>query len=435
MKRNYYLTLITVITLFSLYGCGEITPPVYDNRHDYKSENYEITPPYIRDVMGISQTSIELHWGCFDEHIIRVNIERSINNGPFEVIKEIPVTKTPGDVSSFTDTGLNEANQYKYRICAFSEKTKSGYSGICIMKMSTAVDRSVLTYDESIAAACSHDGSYMVTSHFNASAKDNAQIRFWDPVSQSFIKSFSERPSSVNTLAFSPDDELLASGSDDGIISLWNVKSGSTLRTIGPLGAKVRSLAFSTDGQVLAVATDDKKISIYSTKDYEKLNSLSLHTATVNTLAFSKDGTTMASGSADGNIILWNTGTWTATRTINAGSEVKSVAYSPDGQLVSAAAGKNFYQWQASGGSLVKSLAATDSFASSVAFSSGRGIFAAMSENDLTFYDDNFNPFDKYYGKATYRMIVPFSGEGMFVSTGVPSIFWAVGKQWRRVYR
>jgi len=61
---------------------------------------------------------------------------------------------------------------------------------------------------------------------------------------------------SVQTLAFSNDNMLLASGSEDGIIKLWDVAKGTELVSFKGHANDVTSLAFSQDGKTLASSGD-----------------------------------------------------------------------------------------------------------------------------------------------------------------------------------
>ena len=49
-------------------------------------------------------------------------------------------------------------------------------------------------------------------------------IRLWDVATGEEITTFWGHPTDVQSLAFSPDNTLLASGSHDGTILLWDVK-------------------------------------------------------------------------------------------------------------------------------------------------------------------------------------------------------------------
>ena len=50
-------------------------------------------------------------------------------------------------------------------------------------------------------------------------------IRLWDVATGEEITTFWGHPTDVQSLAFSPDNTLLASGSHDCTILLWDVKS------------------------------------------------------------------------------------------------------------------------------------------------------------------------------------------------------------------
>ena len=54
----------------------------------------------------------------------------------------------------------------------------------------------------------------------------------------------------VNSVAFSPEGQVLASGSNDGTIKLWEVKTGRLINTLTGHSDLVISVAFSPEGQV-----------------------------------------------------------------------------------------------------------------------------------------------------------------------------------------
>src|SRR5262249_18534353 len=61
-------------------------------------------------------------------------------------------------------------------------------------------------------------------------------------------------PGAVTSLAFSPDDGLLAAGAADGSVRLWRRRDGALLRLLY-LSGSVRAVAFRFAGQSLAMAS------------------------------------------------------------------------------------------------------------------------------------------------------------------------------------
>ncbi len=138
-----------------------------------------------------------------------------------------------------------------------------------------------------------------------AIGNDQGRIELWNWDNRHQIISFTTHPrnSSINSLAFSPDDRILVSGGDDSSIQLWYVHSNERLK-IGQHAAKVRTVAFSPDGKLIASGDDSGIIKIWDVETMENVI-LPKHHGAVTSLAFSPDGKTLASGSKDKTVRLW----------------------------------------------------------------------------------------------------------------------------------
>ena len=141
--------------------------------------------------------------------------------------------------------------------------------------------------------------------------------------------------SPINSIAFSPNNPLLASASTDSTIQLWNLDTNTLQATLRGHTSNVLNVAFSPNGILLASGSADGTVRLWNTATETLQATLRGHTSNVLSVAFSPDGSLVASGSADGTVRLWNTATETLQATLEAHMDsILSVAFSPDGLLL-----------------------------------------------------------------------------------------------------
>jgi WD40 repeat protein len=152
----------------------------------------------------------------------------------------------------------------------------------------------------------------------------------------------------ADSVAFSPDGEILAVGTNVNAIQLWNMGTRKLTGTIlaGNAGS-YDQVAFSPDGGTVAVGTADGTIQLWNAATRRLTATLQRGNGNqTNSLAFSRDGNTLAVGTAGGTIQLWDVTTRQLTATIPAGngSNIDSVAISPDGKTLAAGTGDGTIQ-------------------------------------------------------------------------------------------
>lgn len=147
----------------------------------------------------------------------------------------------------------------------------------------------------------------------------------------------------INAIAFSPDGTVLAVApggrSKRGAhpVALVDPASGQTLRTLGGDDFPARGLAFSPDGATLAVAPrEGAKVWLWDLASRQIARTLKAPSYIVHELAFSSQG---ALGAAlDDRVCLWDPATeakpLAAKVPFRKNSEVETLAFSPDGQLL-----------------------------------------------------------------------------------------------------
>jgi WD40 repeat protein len=188
--------------------------------------------------------------------------------------------------------------------------------------------------DEVNAVAWSHDQRML------AAVDEGGQMVLWhlQPGSTPRPERISIAWQGLPTVAFSPDNRLVAVGTADGPVLLWDVVAGH-LRGAPLTGhdAVVNGVAFDAGGRTLATASSDGTIRLWDVASGEPIgHPLAGHDGAVFSVAFSPNGHLLASASADRTVRLWDTTTQLpyGRPLIGHTDEVRTVAFSPDGQLL-----------------------------------------------------------------------------------------------------
>lgn len=113
----------------------------------------------------------------------------------------------------------------------------------------------------------------------------------------------------VTTVAFSPDEKLLASGSYDTTVKLWDLATGIELRTLKGHQESVGAVAFSPDGRTIASASGDGIVNLWDVSSGTKrvLNHIKLFDTIAPDLkiAFSEDANRLLLD-VTGTIVIWD---------------------------------------------------------------------------------------------------------------------------------
>jgi len=106
----------------------------------------------------------------------------------------------------------------------------------------------------------------------------------------------------TNSLAYSPDGELLAAGS-----RLWQVSNGELLFNLEEHmveGDYIKVVTFSQDGNLLA-AISEQNILLWDAENGELIHKIFTQHGRLKVIAFSPNGRYLAVGSIDGTVRLW----------------------------------------------------------------------------------------------------------------------------------
>jgi small GTP-binding protein len=139
----------------------------------------------------------------------------------------------------------------------------------------------------------------------------------------------------VFSVAWAPDNGLLASSSDDETVIIWNPHDGTQIRKLSGHTSGVVSVAWLPDSRTLASGGGDKIINVWDGATGDLLFTLEGHTAWIRQLSVSPNGDTLASASYDGTVRLWDLKTKACTAVLEGHSDrVHSAVWSPGGRVL-----------------------------------------------------------------------------------------------------
>ena len=113
------------------------------------------------------------------------------------------------------------------------------------------------------------------------------------------IQVFEDHTTPVYSVAFSPNDKILASVSDNKVVRLWNLESRASPTLFEGHRSGFRSLAWSHDGRKLASGSYDKTTKLWDVSTGTCLYTFAGHQGAVSGLAFSSDDGLLISASHD----------------------------------------------------------------------------------------------------------------------------------------
>ena len=196
-------------------------------------------------------------------------------------------------------------------------------------------------YYETAALAWSPDGKMIALGSNAAWSPDGTMLAYslddyiwiWDIQIDQHFQLSPGHTGKINSLAWSPNGQMLASGSSDQSIMLWDRQTWQIRYTLAGNIGDVNSVVWSPDNRVLVSASDDHTIRLWNPETGQQTYILAGHPEVIVSLAFSSNGHLLASQSHTGLIQFWRTDTWQAMEPLNEPSSQKwitSLAFHPN---------------------------------------------------------------------------------------------------------
>ncbi|GAB4579201.1 MAG: hypothetical protein Fur0022_19390 [Anaerolineales bacterium] len=283
-----------------------------------------------------------------------------------QTLSGIPITlENAAQVQAITQLGhgtaLHLAPHPNGRMVAVA-----GGIGTWVYDATTWTPLRLLTGNKTYAAAWSPDGSLLAT-------RELSSILIWDVEREQVLRVFGVDIGVWPNFAWSSDGTMLAAGNFRGFVCIFTLATGEILYEWQP-GRDITSIAWAPDGKTLAAGgtapdSDVGLVWLWDIPTGQAVNVLEAHSARVTHLAWSPDGTKLLSAGDDLALNLWDVTTLELppapaereemvfppltgqTLTAEALTDVRALAWSPDGRLfMSADATGSLQFWGAESG-------------------------------------------------------------------------------------
>jgi WD40 repeat protein len=200
----------------------------------------------------------------------------------------------------------------------------------------------------------------------------DGMARVWEAGKPAALKEV-KLPAAASAVALSPNATRLAVSVPSGKghhVHVFDAVSGQPLLRLGEGEVMTASvLAWQADNRTLLVAGDDGKAQWI---DVAVQSAFEAHKGGVTAAAYAPGGTTLLTAGADRAVTVWNVATGKAEKSFGPLPEAASgIAWSRDGQMVAATAGKKAYLWTVADGKPAGELEAPSALGS-VSFNSDR---------------------------------------------------------------
>jgi WD40 repeat protein len=168
------------------------------------------------------------------------------------------------------------------------------------------------------------------------------------------LKSFGSHTSYVTGIALA--GKVVVSGSYDGRLLWWDADTKASIRTTEAHAKWIRGVFASRDGKLVASVADDMVCRVWDASSGKLVHELKGHQeqtphhfpSMLYAAAFSADGTFLATGDKVGHVVIWETATgkpaatlevpgmytWDPTARRHSIGGIRSLAFSPDGNLL-----------------------------------------------------------------------------------------------------
>jgi WD40 repeat protein len=168
-----------------------------------------------------------------------------------------------------------------------------------------------------------------------ASGGGEKVVKLWGLSENQLKATLKGHEDTIVELAFSHDSTMLASVDKRGSVKIWDAERGALLRDLVDTMSPVHCIAFSPDDTMLAIGCDNREATLWRVRTGSLMYTFRAHKSSVDTVVFSHDSKMMATGSPDNTAVVWDANSGKLLQTFNGCSGLANcLAFSSDDNVL-----------------------------------------------------------------------------------------------------